>query len=60
MIVCTRKVRDKLLEMGKDLKIRHSVSSPRTKYGGTFLIKKLCMEEQTFLGRFLGDVLHGD
>ena len=35
---------------------------PHTKYGGTFFIKKLCMREQTFLGKFFlgGDVLHGD
>ena len=37
--------------MGKDLKINRSVSSPTTKYGETFFIKKLCMGEQTFLGK---------
>ena len=60
VIVCTTKVRDKLLVMGKDLKIKHSVSSPSTKYGGAFFIKRLCMREQTFLGNFFWDVLHGD
>ena len=51
----TTKVRDELLEMGKDLKIKHSVSSPPAKYWGTFFIKKLCMGEQTFLvNLFLG------
>ena len=55
--------RDELLEMGNDLKIKHNFFSPPnklTKYEGTFFIKKLCMGEQTFLGKFLGDVLHGD
>ena len=40
--------------MGKDLKIKHSVSSPPPTYRGTFLIKELCMGKQTFLGKFLG------
>ena len=44
----------KPLQMGKDMKIKHSVSSPLTKYGGTFFVKKLCMGEQTFLGKFMG------
>ena len=50
---------DELLEMGKDLKIKHSVSSHPTKYGGTFFIKKLCIGEQTFLGKFFWDVFMG-
>ena len=33
-------------------KIKHCVSSPPTKYGGTFFIKKFCIGEQTFLGNF--------
>ena len=45
----------KPLQMGKDMKIKHSVSSPLTKYGGTFFVKKLCMGEQTFLGKFMGE-----
>ena len=36
VIVCTTKVRDELLEMGKDLKIKLSVSSPPAKYGESF------------------------
>ena len=52
--VCTKKVWDDLLEMGKDLKIKHSVFSPPTKYGETFFIKKVCMGEKTFLGKFFG------
>ena len=49
-------LRIKLLKMGKDMKIKYSVSSPlpSTKYGGSFFAKKLCMAEQTFLGKFIG------
>ena len=43
----------KFLEMEKDMKIKDSVSSPPTKSWGTFLAKKLCMGEQTFLGKFM-------
>ena len=32
---------------------------PPTKYGGTFFKRKFCMGEQTFSGKFWGDVLHG-
>ena len=49
------KVRDELLEVGKDLKIKHSLSSPPANYGGTFFIKKLCIGEQTFLGKLFGE-----
>ena len=38
----------------KDLKIKHSVSSPPYKIWETFFMKKLCMGEQTFLGKFFG------
>ena len=27
---------------------------PPTKYGETFLVKNLCMGEQTFFGKFMG------
>ena len=43
--------------MGKDLKIKHIVSSAPTKYGTTFYIKKLCMEEETFSGKHSGECL---
>ena len=49
--------------MGKDLKIKDLKivpPLPPTKYRGTFFIKKLCIGEKTFLGEFMGDVLHGD
>ena len=48
------KTRDEPLETRKDLKKKHSVSSPPTRYGGTFSKKKFCMREQTFFGKFLG------
>ena len=51
VIVCTTEVKDEL-EMGIDLKIKHSISSPLTKYGETFFIKRLCTGKQTFLGKF--------
>ena len=38
----------KLLEMGKDMKIHHSIFSPPTKIGKLFLQKKFCMGEQKF------------
>ena len=54
----------KLLEMGKDIKIKHSVSSPPppTKSGGTFFAKKTLHEgTSVFYGEMLwGNVLRGD
>ena len=44
----------KLLEMEKDTKIKYILSSPPTKYGRIFFVKKLCMGEQTFWGKFMG------
>ena len=36
--------------MGKDMKMKHSVSSPPYKaWGVNFFAKKLCMGEQAFL-----------
>ena len=43
----------KLLEMGKDMKIQHSISSPPTKIGKLFLHKKFCMGEQKFWDKFM-------
>ena len=59
MIVCTTKVTDELLEMGKDLKIKHSVFSPPYKVWGNFFHKKPLLGGKNFLGKFLGNVLHG-
>ena len=44
----------KLLEMGKDMKIKHSASSPPEKNMGTFFLKKPCMGEQTFFDKLMG------
>ena len=44
----------KLLEMGEDMKIKYSLSSPPKEYGRIFLVKNLCMREQTFWGKFMG------
>ena len=38
----------KLLEMGKDMKLKHSVSS-----WGDFFLKRALHREQTFLGKFM-------
>ena len=43
----------KLLEMVKDMKIKHSVSSPQKLWEEYFLLKKLFLVEQTFLGKFM-------
>ena len=37
--------------MEKDMKIKHSVSSPPTKYGETFFVKKLLHGGENFLGQ---------
>ena len=41
------------------MKIRHSVSSPRTKYGETFFIKKLYIGKQVFSGKFMEGLIKG-
>ena len=46
--------------MGKDMKIKHSLSSPPRKYGGTFFVKKLCMGNKAFWANVCEDILHGD
>ena len=46
----------KLLEMGKDMKIKQC----HTLQGGTSFAKKLCIGEQTFLGKFMGRCSRGD
>ena len=50
---------DKLLELGKDLKVKHSVSSPPTKYGGTFSLKSFAWGNKLFWVNFWGNVLLG-
>ena len=50
----------KLLEMAKDMKIKHSVSfSQKTNvWEDFFLLKRLFMGEQTFLGKFMGGLFY--
>ena len=43
----------KLLEMGKDMKLKDSVSNIPRKYVGMFFFKKLCKGEQSFLDKFV-------
>ena len=51
----------KLLEMGRDMKVKHSVSSPPAKYGRTFFAKKLSIGKQTFLVKLIEEnILHGE
>ena len=51
----------KLLEMGKDMKIQHSVSSPPYKVQRNFFCKKdLCLGNKRFRKNLWGDVLHED
>ena len=61
VIVCTTKVRDELLEMGKILKIKNIVSSHPYKVWGNFFQKKsFAWGNKLFGANFLGDVFHGD
>ena len=51
--------------MGKDVKMKHSASSPPPKNWWkksffSFFAKELCMGGQSFLASLWGDVLHGD
>ena len=53
----------KLLEMGKDMKVKHSgvkSSLPPTMYGGTFFAKSFGWGNKRFWANLWGDVLHGD
>ena len=53
MIVCTRKVRDELLEMGINLKVKHKVSSPSYKVWGKFFHK-----QENFFGEIFWDMIY--
>ena len=50
----------KLLVMRKDMKIKHSVFSPLTKYGETFFAKKSLRGGTNILWQIYGGRLHGD
>ena len=55
-IVCATKVRMKLLEMGKDMKIKHSVASPKS-MGRVFLKKALHGGANSF-GQIYGGIFY--
>ena len=48
----------KLLEMGKDMKIKNGNSSPSTKYWGTFFIKKALHGGANFFGQIYGGMFY--
>ena len=55
-IVCTTKVRMKLLEMGKDMKIKHSVSSPKCM--GRLFLKNSLHGGANSLGQIYGGMFY--
>ena len=60
-MVCTTKVKDELLEMGKDLKIEQCVSSsPLESMGELFSKKGFAWGNKSFWINLWGDVLNGD
>ena len=51
----------KLLEMGRDMKIKHSVSSPICKVWENFFRKKALHRETNGFGQtYWGNILHGE
>ena len=48
----------KLLEMGKDMKIQHSISSPPREYRGTFFAKKVLHGGTKVLGQIYGGIFY--
>ena len=48
----------KYLEMGKDMKMRHSVSSPPAKYGETFFAKKVLHGKTNVLWHIFGAMFY--
>ena len=44
--------------MGKDMKIKHSVSSPPSKYRGTFFCKKALHRVTNFFGKIYGGMVY--
>ena len=60
VIVCTKKVRDELLEMEKDKSVSPPPFHPLQSMGELFFVKKNGMGKQNFLENFMGDALHVD
>ena len=58
IIVCTTKVRDETFKKGKDMKIKHSVSSPPTKYSETFFSKNALHGWKNVLGKIYGGMFY--
>ena len=58
VVVCTTKVRDKLLEIGKDWKIEDSVFSPASKVWENFFHKKALHGETIFFGQIFGEMFY--
>ena len=48
----------KHLEMGKDMKIKHSVSSPPAEYGETFCRQKALHGRANFFGQIYGGMFY--
>ena len=48
----------KLLEMGKDMKIQYSISSPPREYRGTFFTKKVLHGGTKVLGQIYGGIFY--
>ena len=48
----------KLLQMGKDMKIQHSISSPPRDYRGTFFAKKVLHGGTKVLGQIYGGIFY--
>ena len=55
---CTPKVRNELLEMGKDMKIKHSGSSPPYRVWGTFFHRKALHGGTNVLGQFFLEMFY--
>ena len=47
-----------ILEMGKDMEIRFSVSSPPTKYGGNFSLKKALYRRTNLFGQIYEEMFY--
>ena len=55
-----QKLEMKLLEMGKDMKVKHSISNISPKVWGTFFLKKLWKGEKNIFGQICGGLFYMD
>ena len=58
MIVCTRKVRDELLEMGINIKVKHKVFSPPYKVQENFFHKQALHGGENFFGEIFWEMIY--